>query len=212
MDFYFLFFGIILALQQLNLKIVSRNFRFLNYHWGKAIFCNFIACASLSNDQNQLIQYLNAAIFFILMVMFAILAKIDRQADIDRSAKDEHDYAVWKEKQDLKKAQKDPEYWVRYVQEKKRGAEEKYEGLRGAVSELKGHANNVQEMHDQYRAVQSNYMSVSGGANYDENSYGSLNKSSHSATRQRNVPSSAVHSRRQSNGQHNLFKLYNSQL
>ena len=49
MDFYFLFFGIIVALQQLGLKSIKRNFRFLNYHWGKAIFCNFIACASLSN-------------------------------------------------------------------------------------------------------------------------------------------------------------------
>ena len=207
MDFYFLFFGIILALQQLNLKIVSRNFRFLNYHWGKALFCNFIACASLSNDQNQLIQYINAAIFFVLMVMFAILAYIDRQADIDRSTKDEHDYAIWKEKQDLKMAQKDPEYWMRYVQEKKRGAEERYEGLRGAVSELKGHANNAQEMHDQHRFVQSNnYLS----ANYDENSYSSLNKSS-SPTRPRNM-SSAIHSRRQSNAQHNIFRLNNSQL
>ena len=52
LDFYFLFFGIVVALQQLGLKTIKRNFRFLNYYWGKAIFCSFIACASLSNTQN----------------------------------------------------------------------------------------------------------------------------------------------------------------
>ena len=55
MNFYFLFFGVVLALQQLGLKSIKRNFRFLNYHWGKAIFCTFIATASLSNPQNQIL-------------------------------------------------------------------------------------------------------------------------------------------------------------
>ncbi len=49
LNFYFLFFGVIVALQQLGLKFIKRNFRFLNYYWGKAIFCSFIAFASLSN-------------------------------------------------------------------------------------------------------------------------------------------------------------------
>ena len=52
MNFYFLFFGILLALQQLNLKMMQRNFRFLFYHWGKTVFCFFIGCMSLSNTQN----------------------------------------------------------------------------------------------------------------------------------------------------------------
>ena len=49
MNFYFLFFGIVLALHLIGLKSVKRNFRFLNYHWGKAGFCMFVASASLSN-------------------------------------------------------------------------------------------------------------------------------------------------------------------
>ena len=49
MNFYFLFFGVILALQQLGLKRIKRNLRFLNYNWGKAVFCLFIGCISLSN-------------------------------------------------------------------------------------------------------------------------------------------------------------------
>ena len=52
MNFYFLFFGVVLALSHLGLKCVKRNFRFLNYHWGKAVFCVFVATCSLSNAQN----------------------------------------------------------------------------------------------------------------------------------------------------------------
>jgi hypothetical protein len=49
MNFYFLFFGVILAMQQSGMRYVKRNFRFLNYYWGKALFCVFVAQASLSN-------------------------------------------------------------------------------------------------------------------------------------------------------------------
>ena len=55
MNFYFMFFGVVLALQQLGLKSIKRNFRFLNYHWGKCLFCLFIAFASCSNSQNQIL-------------------------------------------------------------------------------------------------------------------------------------------------------------
>ena len=81
MNFYFLFFGVILTLQQLGLKSIKRNFRFLNYHWGKACFCIFVTTTSLSNAQNQLLQYVNAAIFFALTVMFTVLAIVDRETD-----------------------------------------------------------------------------------------------------------------------------------
>ena len=49
LNFYFLFFGVIITLQQLGLKSVKRNFRFLNYYWGKCLFCMFIGFTSLSN-------------------------------------------------------------------------------------------------------------------------------------------------------------------
>ncbi len=52
MNFYFLFFGVLLAMQQAGMRYIKRNFRFLNYHWGKALFCVFVAQASLSNNQN----------------------------------------------------------------------------------------------------------------------------------------------------------------
>ena len=50
MNFYFMFFGVVLAMLQLNVKRIKREFRFLNYHWGKALFCLFIAFASMSNS------------------------------------------------------------------------------------------------------------------------------------------------------------------
>lgn len=79
MNFYFLFFGIVLVLQQLGLQVIKRNFRFLNYYWGKSVFCMFIGFSSLSNSQNQILQYISAALFFLLTIMFAITATcIDR--------------------------------------------------------------------------------------------------------------------------------------
>lgn len=86
----------------MGLKSIKRNFRFLNYHWGKAIFSAFIACASLSNAKNQILQYVNAALFIVLTVMLIVMAVIDRQTDIDRSLKDDAEQELWKEKQAFK--------------------------------------------------------------------------------------------------------------
>ena len=94
MSFYFLFFGVVLVLQQLGLKSVKRNFRFLNYYWGKSSFCMFVALCHLSNTQNQFLQYISAAYFFILTIMFGILAVIDRKSDSDRHYLDEQDKEV----------------------------------------------------------------------------------------------------------------------
>ena len=84
-----------------------------------------------------------------MMIMFIVLAFMDRQTDIDRGSKDEEYYNVWKEKSDLKEAQKDPRYWKNLA----KGAQDKYHGLKGAVNELKGQANTAQGIHEQYRAI-----------------------------------------------------------
>ena len=84
-------------MQQLGLKSIKRNFRFLNYYWGKAIFCAFIACASLSNSQNQMLQYVNAFLFFGLTAGMIVLAIIDRASDREKSEQDEEDAKQWKE-------------------------------------------------------------------------------------------------------------------
>ena len=39
-----------------------------------------------------------------MMIMFIVLAFMDRQTDLDRGSKDEEYYNVWKEKSDLKMA------------------------------------------------------------------------------------------------------------
>ena len=101
MNFYFLFFGVVLALLQLNVRCIKRDFRFLNYHWGKALFCCFVAFASTSNSQNQIMQYVNAALFFVLTFIYAALAVLDRSGDRDRSAQDEVEYANWIARQEV---------------------------------------------------------------------------------------------------------------
>mmetsp|Transcript_42570 Transcript_42570/g.57876 ORF Transcript_42570/g.57876 Transcript_42570/m.57876 type:complete len:86 (-) Transcript_42570:340-597(-) len=49
LNFFFLAFGILLSLTQMGVKFCTRKFRLLNYHWGRSLFCFFIAGISLEN-------------------------------------------------------------------------------------------------------------------------------------------------------------------
>ena len=103
MNFYYLFFGVLLALQQLGLKRIKRNLRFLNYYWGKALFCLFIGSVSLSNRQNSALQYMNAALFLLMSALLGAMACTDRQVDLDQMAKDETAWEEFWYKQSFKK-------------------------------------------------------------------------------------------------------------
>ena len=129
LNFYFLFFGIVVALQQLGLKTIKRNFRFLNYYWGKAIFCAFIACASLSNSQNQMIQWVNAFLFFGLTGCMVLLAVIDRASDLEKSEQDEQDAIQWKEQLQF---EENPALY--YVKQKGKDAQAAYQSISQAAS------------------------------------------------------------------------------
>jgi hypothetical protein len=49
LNFYYLFFGVVLVLTQLHFHRVVDLFRFLNYYWGKCVFCFFLASLAFSN-------------------------------------------------------------------------------------------------------------------------------------------------------------------
>ena len=119
-------------MQQMGLKVIKRNVRFLNYHWGKALYCMFIATVSMSNSQNQFIQYVNSALFFILAIMYVILAVIDRQKDQERFEVDELEYADFILKQQFKS---DPAGF--YMQQMKKKEDE---AVAAAVKEKEGKA------------------------------------------------------------------------
>ena len=130
MNFYFLFFGVVLALLQLNVRFIKRDFRFLNYHWGKALFCCFIAFSSTSNSQNQIMQYVNAALFFVLTFIFAALSVLDRSGDLDRSAQDEVEYANWLAKKEIE--QDMAKLYVKKLAEKTQQAQQTYNHVKKA--------------------------------------------------------------------------------
>jgi hypothetical protein len=80
-NFYFLFFGVTLALTQLNIHKIVDKFRFLNYHWGKSLFSLFLASMSFNNKEEMFVQYIITIYFFVCSFLFLILAVIDRAKD-----------------------------------------------------------------------------------------------------------------------------------
>ena len=81
MNFYYLFFGVVVALSQFNMHKVVDQFRFLNYYWGKGIFCLFLASLSLSNTSDVLVEWVMTIYFVVTAVLMFILAVCDRAHD-----------------------------------------------------------------------------------------------------------------------------------
>mmetsp|Transcript_5557 Transcript_5557/g.3927 ORF Transcript_5557/g.3927 Transcript_5557/m.3927 type:complete len:85 (+) Transcript_5557:324-578(+) len=50
LNIYYMIIGIVLALSQMNIKRIRKNFRLLNYYWGRGIFCFFLASISFSES------------------------------------------------------------------------------------------------------------------------------------------------------------------
>ena len=91
LNFYFLFLGVCQALAQLQIGCIKRNFRCLNYHWGKSLYSFFLCTISYSTDDKAWIQYVMSVYFFICGACFAVLACCNRQHDRELAEKDEED-------------------------------------------------------------------------------------------------------------------------
>ena len=85
MNAYYLFFGVVAALTQLNVEGVSNAFRFLNYYWGKGLFSLFLASLSISNSKDQFIQWVLTIYFFVCASLMFILAVLDRERDREQA-------------------------------------------------------------------------------------------------------------------------------
>ena len=80
-------------------KVVDK-FRFLNYYWGKCVFCLFLGSLSFSN-QEAFVQWIMTIYFVACAICFLILAFMDRGRDkeqwkidqkiIEISYREEHD-------------------------------------------------------------------------------------------------------------------------
>ena len=81
LNIYFIMLGVVIALSQMQFSWVSRNFRFINYHWGKALLSLFLSSVAFSTDEIALMQYFSCLYFFIVGSCFTALAIADRASD-----------------------------------------------------------------------------------------------------------------------------------
>ena len=47
---YYLVLGLLIALTQMNVKWIEKEFMFLKYYWGKFLLCTFLASISFSKQ------------------------------------------------------------------------------------------------------------------------------------------------------------------
>lgn len=94
LNFYFLFLGLTLALHQFEVTCAMKNFRFLEYHWGKSLLCLFLCSISFSNNQETFIQYVTSLYFFIVGMCFLVLTCTDKKHDRDIDIRYEHQQAA----------------------------------------------------------------------------------------------------------------------
>jgi hypothetical protein len=81
MNLYVGFLGFLTLAINLNMQKVQDQFRFMNYYWGKAIFCLFLASMAFSSKVDTFIQYCVAIYFSIAATFFVYLSVIDRVHD-----------------------------------------------------------------------------------------------------------------------------------
>lgn len=78
---FYLLFGLIVILIQLNVERVIAKVRFSQYYWGKCLLSLFLASMAFSNSVEPFLQYIISVYFLILACLFAILACLDRKRD-----------------------------------------------------------------------------------------------------------------------------------
>ena len=83
LNLYYLFFGVIMILSQLNVHKVVDQFRFLNYYWGKCIFSMFLASLSFSSKTESFVRWVLSLYFFATAGCFLGLAFCHRTGDLD---------------------------------------------------------------------------------------------------------------------------------
>ena len=81
LNFFYLIFGIVIVLAMLNFQKITKQIRFINYNWGKCLFCLFLSTLSYSGTDEPFVQYLVAVYFLICCLCFAALSYFDSVND-----------------------------------------------------------------------------------------------------------------------------------
>lgn len=83
-NLYHFFFGLIIILSQMNVHKVVDNFRFLNYYWGKCLFCFFLASMSFTNKTESFERWVLSIYFFACAACFLALCHYDKGKDVEQ--------------------------------------------------------------------------------------------------------------------------------
>lgn len=89
LNIYFLVVGIIIAASHMEFTAVQRNFRVLNYHWGRALLSFFLCSLSFPDNEQTFVQYLMVMYFFIVGCCYITLSIADRKHDIEQERIDD---------------------------------------------------------------------------------------------------------------------------
>lgn len=60
------------------------KFRFLNYYWGKCLYCLFLTSMSFSSSIEPFLQYILSIYFLVTAVCFLVLSFKDRERDLQQ--------------------------------------------------------------------------------------------------------------------------------
>lgn len=82
---------------------ILRNFRFLSFHWGRALFSFTLSTVSVANQDKEFIQVVMATYFFLVGCSFLTLAIADREHDVLEGLKNLDEEREITDKQDSKK-------------------------------------------------------------------------------------------------------------
>ena len=93
LNWFYLCLSVITVLSQLKIAWILQNFRFLNYHWGKALFSFFLGSVSFSNE--TFIQLIISTYFVTVSCCFITLSMADKSHDANQNRKDEIDSAAF---------------------------------------------------------------------------------------------------------------------
>lgn len=122
-NLYHFFFGLIIILAQMNVHKVVDNFRFLNYYWGKCLFCFFLASMSFSNKTESFERWVLSIYFFACAACFLALCHYDKGKDAEQKMFDQQLQSALETTRDDEEAWVDEEkipFWNRMWKKDKR--------------------------------------------------------------------------------------------
>lgn len=106
LDIYYLLFGVLVIYHSFSTNedpnVVQRNFRILNYHWGKCLYCLFLSSMAFMEEIQSFLTSCISTFFTVVAILFFVLSVFDAKNDQNQYLLDVIDY---KESEENKREQ-----------------------------------------------------------------------------------------------------------